>query len=212
MAAATLCAAALCGCVSGAFDSDQPYQQVYVFAPPAMPAAGGEALAADLIVARPVVRPGIDNDRIAVRYPDHRLDYFARSRWGGTTGSVVQTLLVESLRGSGRFRTVQGDVAPFGGQYLLQAELTDFQAEYPTAGGPPQAHVALVVTLGRVSSGAPLASFASTASVPAADNSLRAVVAAFEAAYGEVARDTVSRTLAVVSQAEGERSQATQHE
>lgn len=192
---------ALAGCASGAFDSDLPYQQVYVISAPAT-AEAGEALPADLTVALPIVRPGLDTDRIAVRYADRRLDYIAASRWSGNLDLVVQSLLIESLRNAARLRTVQGDISPFGARYVLQTELTDFQAEYAVEGATPEIHVAFVATIGRIADSAPLATFSATGRAPAASNNLNAIVAAFEKAYQEAAQVAVQRTLFAIAQAE----------
>lgn len=191
--------AGLAGCAAGAFDSDRPYEQVYMISG-ADARHEGAVLAADLVVARPIVRPGLDTDRIAVRYPDRRLDYLAGSRWGGTIDIVIQSLLVETLRNTARLRTVQGDFAAFGAGYLLQTELTDFQVEY--GGGPPQAHVGLIVTLGRDAERRALATFTADARAPARSNTLPEVVAAFEAAYQEAARQVVAQTVEVLTEAE----------
>ncbi|HEU4531235.1 MAG TPA: ABC-type transport auxiliary lipoprotein family protein [Steroidobacteraceae bacterium] len=186
------------GCASGAFDSDQPYLQVYVLSSvPAVPDA--PALAADVSVVRPLVRPGLDTDRIAVLYPDRRLDYFARSRWGGTTDLVVQSLLVESLRNASGVRSVQGDSSAFSADHVLQTEITDFQAEYREGGGAPEAHVRYIVTLGRFADRRPLASFVAEARVPAASNTLGDVIAAFDEASRQAATSVVERLRATVS-------------
>jgi ABC-type uncharacterized transport system auxiliary subunit len=189
------------GCASGAFESDQPYQQLYVLAgSPAQ--ATPPTLPVDLSVAQPQVRPGLDTDRIAVLYPDRRLDYFAASRWGGPTDAVVQSLLVESLRNSAGLRSVQGDVSTFVPEYILQTEITDFQAEYTGEGAIPEVHVQFIVTVGRLMDGRPLASFVAEARVPAESNNLRAVVAAFEKASQQAASTVVEQTRSAVSQAQ----------
>lgn len=198
IAGATLLAG---GCVSGAFDSDRPPQQVFVIKPAPPESRSAAALAVDLTVARPVARPGLDTDRIAVRYPDHRLDYFLASRWGADAEVVVQDLLIESLRGSGGVRIVQGDLSTFAAEYVLETELRDFQAEYALEGRIPEVRVTLVCTLGRLKDRKALASFSASASAPADDNNLRAVVAAFERAYRDVGARVVAETLAALAAA-----------
>lgn len=188
------------GCASGAFESDQPYQQLYVLAgSPAQ--ATAPTLPVDLSVAQPQVRPGLDTDRIAVLYPDRRLDYFAASRWGGPTDAVVQSLLIESLRNGAGLRSVQGDVSTFAPEYVLQTEVTDFQAEYTDGGNVPQVHVQFIVTVGRLMDRRPIASFVAAASVSAESNNLSAVVAAFEKASQQAATTVVEQTRSAVSQA-----------
>lgn len=189
------------GCVSGAFDSDIPQRGVYVItAQPPTPSAAAP-LAVDLIVARPSARPGLDTDRIAVLNADRRLDYYAGGRWGAEADVVVQDLLVESLRNTGRLRTVQGDVSSFSADYVLQSELNDFQAEYSAGSGDPVVRVTLECTLGRVKDRRSLAVFTATATAPAANNTLGAVVAAFESAYQQAATTAVNETFAALSAA-----------
>jgi len=187
------------GCVSGAFDSEIPQRGVYVISALAPTAPDSAPLAVDLIVARPSARPGLGTDRIAVLNTDRRLDYYAGSRWGGEADAVVQDLLVESLRNTGRLRTVQGDVAPFSADYVLQSELNDFQAEYAAGGGDPIVRVTLICTLGRVKDRRSLAGFTATATAPASNNTMTAVIAAFESAYRQAATIAVNETLAALT-------------
>ncbi len=190
---------ALTGCAAGAFNSERPPSQVYVIsvAPTALPAAA--TLGADLTVARPLARPGLDTERIAVRFADRRLDYYAASRWGAEAATVVQDLLIESLRASGGLRTVHGHVSAFSSQYVLEADLRDFQAEYASEGELPTVRVTLVCTVGRVRDRAVLATFTASAGARAEDNTQRAVVAAFESAYREVGARVVAETLAALA-------------
>jgi cholesterol transport system auxiliary component len=200
-------------CTSGIFESKQPVQQTYVIAPAPpqeqssphteaqAPADAAIPLAVDLAVARPLARPGLDTERIAVLYPDRRLDYYAASRWSATAEVVVQSLLVESLRNSGRLHSVQSDLSAFGGEYLLQTELRDFQAEYADKTRAPLVRVTLVCTLGHIHGRQPLATYSASANATAAGNSMRAVVAAFEGAYAQAARSIVNDTLAALAAA-----------
>jgi len=174
------------GCASGAFDSDRPYEQLYLLSGLPPISAIPSILPVDIAVAQPQVRPGLDTDRIAVLYPDRRLDYFAASRWGGTTDSILRSVLMESLRNGAGLRGVQAETSAFRAGYLLQTEVVDFQAEYADSAGAPSVHVQLIVTLGRYDARQPMASFAVEARVPAASNSLSSVVEAFEKACHEV--------------------------
>jgi cholesterol transport system auxiliary component len=155
----------------------------------------------DLLVARPLPRPGLDTERIAVRYADRRFDYYAAARWGAEASDVVQDLLIDSLRASAGVRTVHGHLSSFASQYMLESELRDFQAEYAQEGDLPTVRVTLVCTVGRVRDRTALATFTSSATVRAEDNSQRAVVAAFESAYREVGARVVSETLAALATA-----------
>lgn len=187
------------GCVSGAFDSEIPQRGVYVISAPAPTPSDSAPLAVDLNVARPIARPGLDTDRIAVLNADRRLDYYAGGRWGAEADLVVQDLLVESLRNTGRLRMVQGDLSAISAEYVLQTELNDFQAEYAAGGGDPIVRVTLVCTLGRVKDRRSLAVFTAAATAPASNNTLTAVVAAFESAYRQAATTAVNETLAALT-------------
>lgn len=194
-------ALATAGCASGAFNSERPVSQLYQIsaAEPGTPAA--QVLPVDLAVARPLPRPGLDTERIAVRYADRRFDYYAAARWGAEAADVVQDLLIDSMRASGGLRTVHGHLSSFSSQYVLETELRDFQAEYAREGDLPTVRVTLVCTVGRVRDRAALATFTSSAAVRADDNSQRAVVAAFENAYREVGAKVVTETLAALASA-----------
>jgi cholesterol transport system auxiliary component len=191
---------ATAGCASGAFNSERPASQLYQIsaAEPGTPAV--QILPVDLAVARPLPRPGLDTERIAVRYADRRFDYYAAARWGAEAADVVQDLLIDSLRASGGVRTVHGHLSSFSSQYVLETELRDFQAEY-SDGDLPTIRVTLVCTVGRVRDRAALSTFTSSALARADDNSQRAVVAAFESAYREVAAKVVSETRAALATA-----------
>jgi cholesterol transport system auxiliary component len=189
------CALSCVGCVGGAFDSELPPQHVYVLKP--LPAAneGGAVLPVGVTVARPTARPGLDTDRIALLQPDRRLDYYAAARWGAEAQEVMQDLLIQSLRNTGRLATVQGDTSPFIAEYVLQTDITDFQAEYAGSGTGPTVHVTLICTIGRMKDRKPLAGFTAAATAPATADTLGATVEAFEAAYQQAARVAVSSTL-----------------
>jgi cholesterol transport system auxiliary component len=193
---------AAAGCASGAFNSERPASQLYTISAAAPETPATTVLPVDLVVARPLPRPGLDTERIAVRYADRRFDYYAVARWGAEAADVVQDLLIDSLRASGGLRTVHGHLSAFASQYVLESELRDFQAEYAQDGGSPTVRVTLVCTVGRVRDRAALVTFTSSAAVRADDNSQRAVVAAFENAYREVGARVVSETLAALAAAQ----------
>jgi ABC-type uncharacterized transport system auxiliary subunit len=185
--------AGLAGCAG--FTREAPPPATYRLAAPELP--GGDALGASLAVPRPVAAPGLDGERIAAAYPDRRLDYYAGARWGGELTAVVQASLVESLRGSGRLKAVQGDAAPFEVSHVLQVEIQRFEARY-AGSGPPTVEVVLAATLGRRQGRVVLASFTARAAAPAAADRMGAIAAAFDAAYGQAATELAARTLAAL--------------
>lgn len=193
------------GCAGGLLETKLPEQQTYVISAGESQAAGGApAVPVHVAVARPIMAPGLYTERIAVVHADHRLDYFTASRWGVTADLMVQSLLVESLRNTGRLASVQNDLSAFNAQYLLQTELRAFQAEYSSEGAMPLVRVGLVCTLGRLRAREPITEYAVNAEMPAAANTMQAVIAAFEAAYQQAAGALVDRALTELARAEAE--------
>lgn len=167
---------------AGSFERNAPEPRVYRLTAPAVPV--GTVLGANLLVMRPAVVPGLRTERVASLWPGNRLDYYAGARWSGELGAVVQAALVEGLRGSGRLTTVEGDPGRFRATHVLGAEVSRFEADY-SAGALPVARVALTLTLARQGDRHPLGSWSQTVEVPASANTLAAVTAALDSAFGQ---------------------------
>src|SRR5258708_31634996 len=132
-------------CTGSLFQSKAVPPSIYLLsAPPGTIAAASSTSAAApapsaaaLAVLKPRVRAGLDTDRIAVLYPDRRLDYLADARWSGPLEDVVQELTVQAFRNAARLQNVSSDMSAFASGYWLEIEVADFQAEYPSTGAPP---------------------------------------------------------------------------
>jgi ABC-type uncharacterized transport system auxiliary subunit len=153
----------------------------------AAPASHGEPAPAaevpvDLAVLKPKARPGLESERIAVLYPDRRLDYFADARWSGPLGEVLQELAVQEFHLHANLRTVSGDASVFASAYWLEIEITDFQAEYTSAATAPTVRVSLRARLGSSGDRHLVGQFAATVQKPAAENRLSSIVDAFAGA------------------------------
>ncbi|MHB8476904.1 MAG: ABC-type transport auxiliary lipoprotein family protein [Steroidobacteraceae bacterium] len=174
--------------------------------PSGTPAAGRPApeIPVDLAVLKPKARAGLESDRIAVLYPDRRLDYFADARWSGPLGEVLQDLAVQEFHSHGSLRTVSGDASVFASAYWLEIEITDFQAEYTSAATAPTVRVSLRARLGSSGDRHLVAQFAATAQKAAAENRLSSIVDAFanaaDASLAEIAAQAGEK-LASVSEA-----------
>jgi cholesterol transport system auxiliary component len=173
------------------------------------PASHGEPAPAaetpvDLAVLKPKARAGLESDRIAVLYPDRRLDYFADARWSGPLGEVLQDLAVQEFHSHANLRTVSGDASVFASAYWLEIEITDFQAEYTSAATAPSVRVSLRARLGSSGDRHLVGQFAATALKPAAENRLSSIVDAFasaaDASLAEIAAQAGEK-LARVSEA-----------
>jgi ABC-type uncharacterized transport system auxiliary subunit len=194
----SLLALAACGSI---FQSKKPAAAIYILSVKAVPS--GSEIPADLTVFKPRVRTGLNNDLIAVLYPDRRLDNFAAARWSGPLDEMLQDLAMQAFRLDVKLRNVHGDASMFGGGYWLEIFVEDFQAEYTSsAGGPdaaaPTVHVHLLAKLGSSSDRRVLGRFEADTRQPATENRLTAVIDAYnraaEAALAQIVADT-SKTL-----------------
>lgn len=191
LAVATL---AFAGC--GGLKRSEPEPVVYVLTPPV--AETGPVLPADLLVLQPVAVPTLATARIATRWPGNRIDYYAGASWSAELGRVVQSALVVGMRDSGRVRSVEADPGRFRATHMLGVEVTHLEADY-TAGSTPVARVSMTATLARSPDRKALASWTVTTEQGAAANTLSAVVAALDQAFGQAARDIVMRTADTIA-------------
>jgi cholesterol transport system auxiliary component len=196
------CVLALSGC-AGLLHSTAAPEQTYLLRAPAPPAAnapaapGGAALAnpADLPsirVSQPGADPGLDSSRIMLVQADHRLNFYAGSRWPGPVSDLIEALAVETLRASGAWHSVQDSDSPFPSDYLLQITVRRFEADYTGGGTAPDVHVVLDCVIGRREGRDVVASFIAQGTATAAADRMSTVVAAFEQATDE-ALDSLAR-------------------
>ena len=166
--------------------SNQAAVQVYTLEPPPALAAPAGAVAGSVTVQvlRPLAAPGLDTDRIALVRDAQRLDYYAASLWPAPLPDLVQSLAIDALRASGRFRAVQPDATAFAADDVLQIEIRRCQADY-AGDGSPVVHVQLLATLGRQGDRTLVASITADGSRSAGENRMQAVVAAFQGAVGD---------------------------
>jgi cholesterol transport system auxiliary component len=196
---ASALALAACGAL---FESHTPPASIYVLS--AKGVSTSAEIPADLAVLKPRVQVGLDNDRIAVLYPDRRLDYFAGARWSGPLDEVMHDLALQVFRTRLNMRNVRTDASAFGSGYWLEFDVVDFQAEYATkdGGGAPTVHVRLIARVGSSADRRVLGRFEADARQPAADNRLGPIVEAYNqaanTALGQIAADaaeTLTRNL-----------------
>ena len=185
---ALLCALSAC---SGLFQSTARPEQIYYLRSPAAASAGAEGGAApppplglSVRIGHPLAAPGLDSPHIMLVQADHRMNFFAGSRWAAPAPDVVEALLVQTLRASGLWTSVEDTASPFPSDYLLQISVRRFDADYTEGGAAPVVHVALDCIIGRVEGREVVATFSAAGSAPAGANRLHEVVAAFEQASG----------------------------
>ncbi|MGI9237544.1 MAG: ABC-type transport auxiliary lipoprotein family protein [Woeseiaceae bacterium] len=171
-------AATLCGC-SGMLTSDEPPEHVYWLE--AVTLQFGEALTEDppelLIVVHTI--PGLDTDRILVKEPGARMNYYAGGRWPDHLPEVLTATVRLSLESSGRFSRVSSRSQKRGDEWLLELELREFFAEAARVNSPPQVRIQFV---GHLSCGSDATAISAMATVLAQENKLSEIVAAFQSA------------------------------
>jgi ABC-type uncharacterized transport system auxiliary subunit len=179
----------LTGCAGG-LERNAPEPAVYRLTAPAV--QGGSPIAADLLVLRPVVAPGLATDRIATAWPGNRIDYYAGARWSDELGAVAQGTLVDAIRAAGRVRFVEGDPSHFRATHVLGVEIARLEADY-SAGDMPVARVTIAATVARYGDRRALMATTASAETAARANTLTAVIAALDEAFGKAAAEIVTR-------------------
>lgn len=179
--AASFITLALTGCVGEILQSKTTEPQTYVLQVSDVGTAK-VAYPSQLSIALPKASPGLDTNRIAVLRTANQLDFYYGARWGGTAPQVVQAFLVSALQSQQGFKGVAAEGARVDADYLLDLELRDFQASYTSTNANPVIKVTLVGALIQIKSRKVVAHVNATASSPANDNRLGAVVAAFQSA------------------------------
>ena len=186
----------LAACTGSLFQSKAAPPTIYLLsAAVGSPAAGAPAaeIPVDLAILKPKVRPGLETDRIAVLYPDRRLDYFADARWSGPLGEVLQDLAVQEFHSHAHLRTVSGDASVFASAYWLEMEVSDFQAEYASSAAAPTVHVRFLARMGTSGDRRILGQFEANAERPAAENRLTAIVDAYARAAHAALEEIIAR-------------------
>jgi cholesterol transport system auxiliary component len=201
LAAATL----LPGC-GGLFESALSAPQTYVLRLPPGTATANQAgttpsgtpAMGSVRVQRPEAGPGLNTELIALLRTDRRFDYYTATRWAAPAPDVVESVILDGLRGTGAFAAVMDDASPFAPHYNLRVTLRRFEADY-TAGGPPTVWVVLDGTLGRHRDRELIGSFSAHGAVRASEDRMNAVVAAFESATGTAVGELTRAVTAAIA-------------
>jgi cholesterol transport system auxiliary component len=189
---------ALIGCGS-LFESKLAAPQTYVLRLPADATPAAQPSAGSVLVQRPEAGPGLESNRIALLRSDRRFDFYAASLWAAPAPDMVESVIIDALRGTGTFAAVFDDAAPYAPRYDLRITLRRFEADYTAGEATPTVHVVLDCTLGRHRDRALLASFMAQGSARAAEDRLNSVVAAFEAAANTAVGELTRATMAAIA-------------
>ena len=192
----------MAGC-GGLFESTLASPQTYVLRVPprTAPAAPIAANPGTLRVQRPEAGPGLNTELVALLRSDRRLDFYSATLWAAPAPDLMESLIVDSLRGSGLFAGVFDDSSPYAPHYTLRCALSRFEADYTGGGVAPTVHTRLDCTLGRHRDRVMLANFTAQGSAVAGADRINAVIAAFEGATA-VALAEIERQAAAALSAE----------
>ena len=179
---------ALAGCSGGLLPSPSPPPNLYRLSPAEAASTSGVPINAQILVGSMTAPGALDTARIALSPNATRLEYFANAEWTDRAPSLVGNLLLDTLAHAGGFSRVASRSLALHADYLLLGALDHFEADY-AAGTPPQVHVTINLRLLRMPGGDILAQRQFAATVPASQNTVPAVVEAFDAASHRALHD-----------------------
>lgn len=170
--------------------SDLPPVRTYTIRAPA-PEAASSPLPVHLVVSVNYVSPALASNRIIVMPSPNRYDFIANAAWPAPLTIHVRDLMLRTFLDSRAFHSVSA--APRSGEinYGLNLQVYDFEAVYETGRRAPRIRLRLVGMLGRLDVGkrGEETVYLAEASREAADDSLGAIVRAFESAFQQVAQE-----------------------
>ncbi|HXY98676.1 MAG TPA: ABC-type transport auxiliary lipoprotein family protein [Stellaceae bacterium] len=169
--------------------------KLYTLTPASDFPADGIRVSWQLLVDVPASPAALDSERIALSRGPTTIDYFADAAWTDRAPLMLQSLLVQSFENSGRIGAIARESLALRADYILLAEVRDFEAEYAGAAAPV-AHLQLGVKLIRMPDRAIVAQQRFDATAPAAANQMPAIVEAFNTAFHQAARQIVDWALA----------------
>jgi ABC-type uncharacterized transport system auxiliary subunit len=98
----------------------------YAIDHPAVPEAAAKADGRGLLVGRITTPEALQDSRIRYRTPGSEVGAYEYHRWTERPGVMVQDLLLEALRASGKYRQVQEASSTAQGEYLIRGKLYEF--------------------------------------------------------------------------------------
>ncbi len=167
------------------------YRLVPTFAfPPGLP-----QVTAQLAVATPAAADGLDTRRIVLTRSRVALDYFADGEWTDRAPALVATALVDGFEKSGALTAVTPEGLGLRADFVLESELTNFEAAYDSPNAPPRVVVRLDVKLVRLPELKIIAASSLGGEATAAANRLLDIVRAYDEALGRAVTAVVTWTL-----------------
>ena len=203
VAAAMLAVAMAAGCTGNLLQSDAPVPDTFrLTSAPSAAVADVTALPLAVVVQRPRATAALDTDRIAISAAGNRFNYYSAALWAEPAPQMVQQQLVNALVATGQFGGgVFASPARVPNELLLDVELRRFEAvtagaDAASSSAAPVVHVQVQASLIDTRRSARVTSFVAEAAVPATENRLSAVIAAFERANAQVMSEVGAKVQA----------------
>ena len=186
-------AGALASC-EGVVPGRGPLPDLYRLTPKSTFAADLPTVEWQLLLEPPLTNASIDTTRIGLQRSATSVEYYARASWSDRAPQMIQTLMIESFENSERIIAVGRDSVALRADYILKADLREFQAEY--MGGPnPRIHIALIARLVKMPRRAIIGAKKFEVVIEARSNTMEAIIATFDQALGKVLKRLVEWTL-----------------
>ncbi len=184
------------GACSGLLPGGGPAPNLYTLSPKTTFGEDLPNVSWQLVVEEPSAAGGLATQRIALRTNFLELDYFAGSRWTEGAPRLVQTLLVESFENTGRIVAVGRQSIGLRSDFNLKSELREFQAEYINgSNAAPTVRVRLNAKIIKQPRREIMASQNFEAVFRARNQSMEAIIEAFDEALGKVLKRIVEWTI-----------------
>jgi cholesterol transport system auxiliary component len=146
-----------------------------------------------LVVDRPTIEPSIDTVRIA-RTSGLEVQYYAGANWVDRPGAMIEPLIIQSFLNSGAIGVVASRRSDVRADFMLQTNITVFQAQQTTS-GPPEARVVISARLITMPQRDVVGTTEIGRSVPSEAPDLPSIAAALDDALGKVLKRLVEWTL-----------------
>ena len=170
-----------------------PAANRYRLTPKSTFADGLPTVSWQLVLSQPDADAALDTTRIALMRNATQIEYYADSTWTDRAPLMIQTLMLESFENSERIIAVGRRALGLRADYELKTELRELQAEY--FDGKQLARVGLNAKLVQLPKRGIVGSQSFEWTVNFAEDSIPAVVQAFDDALGHVLKDLVAWTL-----------------
>lgn len=180
--------------------ASEPAPDLYVLtaASPEAPAGAANALA-QVVVEEFAAPAAVDSSRIVFQPSPNEIKYYAGARWSDRAPRMIAALTVETLHNTGRFPAVIGSGGGARTDLALTGDIRRFSAARAAQQGlgPPatEARVVFFARLLRASDRSIVASREFSATVPAASGKMADIIAAYDAALGQVLAEMALWTL-----------------